>query len=133
MTIDVGGDTANVLGSPALLQQLITNLVHNAIVHNRPVDGTVVVRTHTLPHAVALVVENTGDVLPAHLVATLAEPFQRGADRTRSDDHGGVGLGLAIVQRIAQAHEGSLVLTARQGGGLNVTVWLPHPFPGPLA
>jgi len=133
VTIDVGGDTANVLGSPALLQQLITNLVHNAIVHNRPVDGTVVVRTHTLPHAVALVVENTGDVLPAHLVATLAEPFQRGADRTRSDDHGGVGLGLAIVQRIAQAHEGSLVLTARQGGGLNVTVWLPHPFPGPLA
>ncbi|QDE36460.1 HAMP domain-containing histidine kinase [Microbacterium foliorum] len=163
VTIDVGGDTANVLGSPALLQQLITNLVHNAIVHNRPVDGTVVVRMHTLPHAVALVVENTGDVLPAHLVATLAEPFQRGADRTRSvgrargvgstsavrgaragepgrddgpadgDDHVGVGLGLAIVQRIAQAHDGSLVLTAVEGGGLNVTVWLPHPFPGPLA
>lgn len=126
-TIDVGGDTATVLGSPALLQQLITNLVHNAIVHNLPVGGTVVVRTHVLPHAVALVVENTGDLLPAHLVATLAEPFQRDADRTRTEDHGGVGLGLAIVQRIAQAHDGSLVLTAHEGGGLNVTVWLPHP------
>ncbi len=133
VTIDVGGDTANVLGSPALLQQLITNLVHNAIVHNLPADGTVTVRTHVLPHAVALVVENTGDVLPAHLLSTLAEPFQRGSERARGDDHAGIGLGLAIVQRIAQAHDGSLVLTAREGGGLNVTVWLPHPFPRPLA
>lgn len=133
VTIDEGGDTANVLGSPALLQQLITNLVHNAIVHNLPTDGTVVVRTHVLPEAVALVVENTGGVLAPHVVSTLAEPFQRGSERTRgearSGDHVGVGLGLAIVHRIAQAHDGSLVLTPRQGGGLNVTVWLPHPYP----
>ena len=133
VTIDVGGDTANVLGSPALLQQLITNLVHNAIVHNLAADGTVTVRTHVLPEAVALVVENSGEVLPPHLVATLTEPFQRGAERTRSADHVGVGLGLAIVQRIAQAHDGSVVLTAPESGGLNVTVWLPHPFPRPLA
>lgn len=132
VTIDVGGAPANVLGSPALLQQLITNLVHNAIVHNRPEGGTVTVRTHSTPEAVALVVENTGSVLPAPQVATLAEPFQRGAERTRRDDHAGVGLGLAIVQRIAHAHDGSLVLTAHEGGGLNVTVWLPHPFPEPL-
>ncbi|WP_373372452.1 sensor histidine kinase [Microbacterium foliorum] len=133
VTIDVSGDTANVLGSPALMQQLITNLVHNAIVHNLRADGTVTVRTHALPEAVALVVENTGQVLPAHRVAILAEPFQRGSERTRDDDHGGVGLGLAIVHHIAQAHDGSLVLTARSGGGLNATVWLPHPLPGPLA
>lgn len=132
VTIDVGGSAAETLGSAALIQQLITNLVHNAIVHNLPSDGTVTVRTHVLPEAVALVVENTGEVLPAHRVATLAEPFQRGAVRTRTDDHAGVGLGLAIVQRIAEAHDGSLVLTPRQGGGLNVTVWLPHPFPAPL-
>lgn len=111
MTIDVSGDTANVLGSPALMQQLITNLVHNAIVHNLRADGTVTVRTHALPEAVALVVENTGQVLPAHRVAILAEPFQRGSERTRDDDHGGVGLRLAIVhhisagaRRIARAH-----------------------------
>ena len=55
------------------------------------------------------------------------------AERARGDDHAGIGLGLAIVQRIAQAHDGSLVLTARESGGMNVTVWLPHPFPRPLA
>lgn len=135
VTIDAGGSAAVVLGSSALLQQLITNLVHNAIVHNNPGGGTVIVRTHVLPEAVAVVVENTGSVLPADLVATVVEPFQRGAERTRGaerrggGDHAGVGLGLAIVQRIAQAHDGSLVLTPREGGGLNVTVWLPQAAP----
>lgn len=133
VTIDVGGDAAVVLGSSALLQQLITNLVHNAIVHNHASGGTAIVRTHARPDAVAVVVENTGGVLPPHLTATLTEPFQRGAERTRGDDHAGVGLGLAIVQRIAQAHDGSLVLTALEGGGLNATVWLPHPSPQPRA
>ncbi len=130
--IEVSGEAARALGNPPLLQQLITNLVHNAIVHNLPHDGLVTVRTHAQHDAVALVVENTGAVLSPVEVSTLAEPFQRGAARTRDDDHGGVGLGLAIAERIAQAHDGSLVLTARPEGGLNVTVWLRHPFPGAL-
>lgn len=129
VAIDVGGVAAPAMGSATLLQQLVTNLVHNAIVHNLAEHGSVWVRTHSFAQAVALVVENTGEVLPPHRVATLAEPFQRAADRTRDEDHAGVGLGLAIAQRIAQAHDGSLVLTPRPGGGLNVTVWLPHPYP----
>lgn len=130
--LDVGGDAAPVLGSSALLQQLVTNLVLNAVVHNQPSDGSVAVRTHARPDSVALVVENTGPVIPAHRVATLTEPFQRGAERTRSEDHAGVGLGLAIAERITQAHGGTLVLTPRAEGGLIVTVWLPHPYPAPL-
>ena len=124
VSLEVGGEAAHTLGSPPLLQQLIMNLVHNAIVHNRA-SGLVGVRTHVRPQGVALVVENTGEVLDPELVATLAEPFQRGAERERDPDHVGVGLGLAIAQRIAQAHGGTLVLTPRDGGGLNVTVWLP--------
>lgn len=132
VAVEVGGVAAPVLGSSALLQQLVTNLVLNAVVHNLPSGGAVAVRTHATPHAVALVVENTGEVLPAYRVATLTEPFQRGAERTRDEDHAGVGLGLAIAQRITQAHGGSLVLTPRADGGLIVTVWLPHPYPAPL-
>ncbi|WP_081997032.1 sensor histidine kinase [Microbacterium sp. ZOR0019] len=129
VAVEVGGAPAPVRGSTALLPQLVTNLVLNAIVHNLPSGGSVAVRTHAMPHAVALVIENTGALLPPDRVATLVEPFQRGADRTRGDDHAGAGLGLAIVDRITQAHGGTLVLTPRTDGGLNVTVWLPHPYP----
>jgi two-component system sensor histidine kinase VanS len=123
-TIETAGDATPTMGSPALLLQLTTNLVHNAIVHNLAEDGTVWVTTSAHPKSVELTVENTGEKLAPHLVATLAEPFQRGSERIRTD-HAGVGLGLAIVKSITQAHDGTLTLTPRAAGGLCVTVQLP--------
>ena len=104
--------------------QLSTNLVHNAIVHNLPEQGTVWVTTSAQPKSAVLTVENTGEKLTPQSVATLAEPFLRGTERIRAD-HAGVGLGLAIVKSITQAHEGTLALTPRAAGGLRVTVQLP--------
>jgi two-component system sensor histidine kinase VanS len=111
-------------GSHALLRQMTTNLVHNAIVHNLPDHGTVWVTTSAPPGAALLTVENTGEQLTPQLVSTLAEPFERGTERIRAD-HAGVGLGLAIVNSIAQAHEGTVTLTPRATGGLCVTVRIP--------
>jgi two-component system sensor histidine kinase VanS len=124
VTIETDGDTTPAVGSHALLLQLTTNLVHNAIVHNLAEQGTVWVRTSAQPRSALLTVENTGEQLPAAVVATLAEPFQRGNERRRAD-HAGVGLGLAIVKRITSAHDGTLTLAARPAGGLHVTVQLP--------
>jgi two-component system sensor histidine kinase VanS len=124
VTIETSGDTTPTIGSPALLLQMATNLAHNAIVHNLPDQGTVWVTTSAQPESVVLTVENSGEKLTPQLVATLAEPFQRGSKRIRTD-HAGVGLGLAIVKSITQAHEGTLTLTPRAGGGLCVTVQLP--------
>jgi len=124
LTIETSGDMTPAIGSHALLLQLTTNLVHNAIVHNLPDQGTVWVTTSAHPKAVALTVENTGEKLFPQLVSTLDEPFQRGSKRIRTD-HAGVGLGLAIVKSIAQAHDGTLTLTPRPAGGLCVTVQLP--------
>jgi two-component system sensor histidine kinase VanS len=123
-TIETSGDATLTLGSHALLLQMATNLVHNAIVHNLPEQGTVTVTTHARPESVALTVENTGEKLTPQLVATLGEPFQRGTRRIRSD-HAGVGLGLAIVKSITSAHDGTLTLSPRPAGGLCVTVQLP--------
>jgi two-component system sensor histidine kinase VanS len=124
VTIETSADATPTIGSPALLLQLSTNLVHNAIVHNLPEKGAVWVTTSVHPDTVAVTVENTGEKLTPQLVSTLAEPFQRGSERIRTD-HAGVGLGLAIVKSIAQAHDGTLTLTPRAAGGLCVTVQLP--------
>ena len=124
LTIETSGDMTPTIGSHALLLQLTTNLVHNAIVHNLPEQGTVWVTTSVHPKSVVLTVENTGEKLTPQLVSTLAEPFQRGTERIRTD-HAGVGLGLAIVKSITQAHDGTLTLTPRAAGGLCVTVQLP--------
>jgi two-component system, OmpR family, sensor histidine kinase VanS len=124
LTIETSGETTPALGSHALLLQLSTNLVHNAIVHNLPEQGSVWVTTNVHPRNAMLTVENTGEKLSPQVVARLAEPFLRGTERIRAD-HAGVGLGLAIVKSITQAHDGRLTLTPRAAGGLRVTVQLP--------
>ena len=103
---------------------MTTNLVHNAIVHNLPDQGTVWVKASVRPETVVLTVENSGEKLSTQLVSTLTEPFQRRTQRIRND-HAGAGLGLAIVKRITQVHDGTLTLTPRAAGGLCVTVQLP--------
>ncbi|HWE58826.1 MAG TPA: HAMP domain-containing sensor histidine kinase [Solirubrobacteraceae bacterium] len=124
VSIETSGETATTVGSHALLLQLTTNLVQNAIVHNLPDQGSVWVTTSVQPDGVVLSVENTGETLTPQVVAALDEPFQRGTERVRAD-HAGVGLGLAIVSSITEAHGGTLTLTPRTGGGLAVTVQLP--------
>src|SRR3954466_9248686 len=124
ITIETSGDITPTIGSHALLLQLSTNLLQNAIVHNLPEQGTVWVTTSLYPKSAVLTVENPGEKLTPQLVSTLAEPFQRGTKRIRTG-HAGVGLGLAIVKSIAQAHDGTLTLTPRAGGGLCVTLQLP--------
>ncbi|USX53318.1 HAMP domain-containing sensor histidine kinase [Lentzea sp. HUAS12] len=124
ITLDVTGTPATTTGSPELLLRMVTNLVQNAVVHNVP-GGTVTVHTEPQHQACVVRVENTGRPLPPHLVPTLVEPFQRGGDRVRSEDHAGVGLGLAIVHSVVRAHDGALDVAARPGGGLRVTIRLP--------
>ena len=123
-TIETSGDATPTIGSPALLLQMATNLVHNAIVHNLPDQGTVWVATSAHPKSVVLTVENTGEELTPQLGATLGEPFQRGPGRIRTD-HAGVGLGLAIAKSITQAHDGTLTISPRPAGGLRIAVRLP--------
>jgi two-component system, OmpR family, sensor histidine kinase VanS len=124
VTIATSGDVTPTIGSHALLLQMATNLVHNAIVHNLPEHGTMWVTTSIHPKGMVLTVENTGEQIPPELVSTLVEPFRRGTGRIRTD-HAGGGLGLAIVKSITEAHDGTLTLTPRAAGGLCVTIQLP--------
>ena len=94
-------------------------------VHNLPEQGTVWVTDQRGRGACRSSPSRTpARSSPHRSVSTLAEPFQRGSRRIRTD-HAGVGLGLAIVKSITQAHDGTLTLTPRAAGGLRVTVQLP--------
>jgi len=124
VTIETSGDITPAVGSPALLLQMTTNLLHNAIVHNLPEHGTVQLSTAIGPESVMLTVENTGDKLAPQLVSTLTEPFQRGAGRMRGD-HAGVGLGLAIVRDLAELYGGSISFDDSRLGGLQARISLP--------
>jgi two-component system, OmpR family, sensor histidine kinase VanS len=124
VTMELGTDPAPTNGQPALVSQLVTNLVHNALVHNLPQGGRTWVTTRTVGAVVELVVENTGEVIDPTVVETLTEAFQRGDQRIHTD-HAGVGLGLAIANSIIKAHDGNLALTPLKNGGLRVLVQLP--------
>jgi two-component system sensor histidine kinase VanS len=128
VTIETSGEITPTIGSEALLLQLTTNLVQNAIVHNLPEQGTVWVTTRAHPEHVVLTVDNTGEYVTPQAVATLVEPFQRGTERIHAA-HAAAGLGLAIVKSITKAHDGTLTLTPRAAGGLCVTVQLPAATP----
>jgi hypothetical protein len=120
----VTGDRAAwVRGSPPLLLRMVDNLLDNAIGHNRD-GGWIRLSTGAGDGLARLVVENGGEVLDQAQAASLGQPFRRlGADRTGSDR--GAGLGLSIVAAVAEAHGGTLGLTARAEGGLRVTISLP--------
>jgi signal transduction histidine kinase len=114
-------------GDPRLAERLIANLVDNALRHNAP-GGHVEVITGTRNSRAVLSVTNTGPVVPAEAVDRLLQPFHRlGTDRT---GHGeGLGLGLSIVQAIAQAHGATLTIRPQPSGGLHAEVSFPPPSP----
>ena len=125
-TVDVAEHLAPAMtaGDPRLIESLIANLADNAIRHNHP-GGHVHVTTESSGPWTSITVANTGPVIPQDQLARLLQPFQRispdRGDRRRHDGHG-LGLGLAIVDAVAQAHHATLVTSARPEGGLSVTV-----------
>jgi signal transduction histidine kinase len=115
---------ARLSGDRRLIERLITNLLQNALRHN-DAGGDVKVSVRERAGSSVLTISNTGPVVPANTITTLTQPFQRLApDRTGHRD--GLGLGLSIVEAIANAHDATLELEPRDGGGLEVTVRFPR-------
>ena len=113
---------APITGDARLVKHLISNLVDNALRHNRE-QGRVEVVTEARADEAAISVTNTGPVVSPDTVAQLVEPFRRGAERTSSGD--GHGLGLSIVRAIADVHGAVVNIEPQAEGGLEVTVIFP--------
>jgi signal transduction histidine kinase len=118
------------VGSRRLAEQLVVNLVDNALRHNVP-GGQVDISTSTVSSRAVLSVANTGPEVPAAAVNRLFQPFQRlAADRIgRGED---LGLGLAVVQAIADAHGACISARAQDSGGLQIEVTFPDPHVCPV-
>jgi two-component system phosphate regulon sensor histidine kinase PhoR len=117
-----------VMGDVDRLQQLLINLVDNAVKYS-PVNGTVTVKAQRITinssiDAVELSVIDTGTGIPEHAIPRLTERFYR-VDKARSRELGGTGLGLAIVKHIAQAHGAQLKIESALHKGTMVSVLLP--------
>jgi signal transduction histidine kinase len=123
LSLDLRLQPAVTTGDRALLERLVSNLVENAIHHNQQ-GGWFSVSTFAKNSSVHLLVENSGQVIPADEAEKLFDRFYR-PDRSRSRKTGGVGLGLSIVKAVAAAHRGNVYLSARPEGGLRIDVELP--------
>jgi signal transduction histidine kinase len=125
--LDVTLEPATVSGDRRLIGRLVSNLLQNAVRHNRP-DGEVHVHVGAVGALASLTIANTGPVVPADEVERLLQPFQRLApDRLGHRD--GFGLGLSIVAAIAAAHDARLDVRPGEHGGLHVQVIFPAAAP----
>ena len=126
---EVVADTPDILGDEDRLQQLLINLIDNALKYT-PEDGEVLVTAGREPASnghhparVALTVSDTGCGIPDKDLPRLTERFYR-VDKARSRELGGTGLGLAIVKHIVQAHDGDLKIDSELGKGTRVSIYL---------
>jgi signal transduction histidine kinase len=114
-------------GDPVLVQQLVTNLIDNAIRHNIP-GGQIQITTNGSYAGAVFSVTSSGQVIPVNEVDRLFQPFQRLGPRPARRD-GGHGLGLAIVKTIATAHGATITAHPQPGGGLTIDIAFPPPGP----
>lgn len=112
-----------VLADPRRLEQMLTNLIDNAIKFNR--DGGEVTIQCENDECTRILVGDTGEGIPAQHLERLFERFYR-VDRARSRELGGTGLGLAIVKHLALAHGGEVKVSSELGKGSVFEIDLPR-------
>ena len=131
LTSTAGLEPARTTGDPQLVRRLVANLISNAIRHNTP-GGRLDVTTHSAAGRATFTIANTGGVVPTGDLPRLFEPFQR-VNSHAGPSTDGVGLGLAIVQAIADAHDATVTARAQTAGGLRIDIDFPAEIsPKPL-
>jgi two-component system phosphate regulon sensor histidine kinase PhoR len=124
VTVSVTGESATVLGDRTLLEEMVINLVDNAIKYNRRA-GTVQIDVGMEGKRPRFSVKDTGVGISEEHQARVFERFYR-VDMSRSKDTGGTGLGLSIVKHGAQLHHAALTLKSKPGAGTTITLLFPE-------
>ncbi len=112
-----------VRGDAARLKQVVVNLLDNAIKYTSN-GGNIIITTSIVDHKAILTIADTGIGIPAEALPHIFERFYR-ADKVRSREQGGAGLGLSIVRAICQAHGGTVEIESTENKGTTCRVILP--------
>ncbi len=121
LRVESAQDVTEVRADPPRLEQVLVNLIHNAIKFTRP-GGEVVLRAQTEAGFVRFSVEDTGTGIPEDDLERIFERFYK-ADRARSG--GGTGLGLSISRHLVEAHGGRIWAESTEGQGSTFTFTIP--------
>ena len=124
LTCDLPAEMPAVIGDPERIQQVIINIITNAIKYNKP-QGSIAITGGVEAEQVFLRVEDTGIGVPKADLERLFERFYR-VDKARSRESGGTGLGLAIAKQIVETHGGRIGFDSEYGKGSIVTLYLPR-------
>jgi heavy metal sensor kinase len=122
--LEPGLTPAPMVGDPDRLEQVVTNLITNAIRYNHP-HGQVVVQTRLDGQAAILEVRDTGIGIPLADQPRLFDRFYRVDQARTGQDEAGTGLGLSLVQEIVVAHAGTIDLQSAPDAGTTITIRLP--------
>lgn len=123
LNVDISEDIPDIKGNKFLLEQMVSNLVDNAIKYT-PSGGNIKIATHTKDNSIILTVSDTGIGIPREDRDRIFERFYR-VDKTRSRKIGGTGLGLSIVKHIVLLHGGTISVESELNRGSSFLVKLP--------
>ncbi len=121
LTLTLSNDLPHVLADAQRVQQVVMNLIHNAIKFT-PAGGSIDLRAEIMEDLVIVIVKDTGAGIPATDLPRIFERFYK-SDRARSG--GGTGLGLAIAKHVIQAHGGEIWAESAEGEGSTFYFTLP--------
>ncbi|MFK3937912.1 ATP-binding protein [Alkalihalobacillus sp. NPDC078783] len=124
LTTHIEGELPEFLMDPDRMEQVLTNLLHNAIRHTEE-GGTVALNVRLFENSVELDVTDTGSGIPEEDLPFVFERFYKG-DKSRTRGRSGTGLGLAIAKNIISAHKGEVTVHSRMNKGTTFSIVLPR-------
>ncbi|OAI39539.1 hypothetical protein AYO38_01485 [bacterium SCGC AG-212-C10] len=122
IVVEVEGSPSSVLAEEGLVEQILSNLISNARKYGTP-QAPIMVTVRSEAECVSVSVANEGAVLSAEVVARFSEPFYRAPESRRMAS--GVGLGLTVCERLADAQGATIAAHPREGGGLTIALSFP--------
>lgn len=123
VTINVTGERAEMTGIRSVLEEIIYNLLDNAVKYNRE-GGRADISVTDGKDDITVTVSDTGIGIPADCIDRVFERFFR-ADKSHSRKIGGTGLGLSIVKHGVLLHGGNITVSSTEGAGTTFTLTLP--------